>query len=253
MTPEPTGPDHVLSHLASGTDDWPTLLNRADYLHCAPGTNTMQALIARAGNRHLMALPWRIFGDNGHATRPGDALHTFAAGEAAPGPATVKVTPPCRRRAFASASDQNPAMPVICRPLVVNTAGKPLSPAPLDRTPVSRFLPLDDALRGGTVITHSAVGSPDTFLPKAARRRGMGQPSDTDSLGSAWRSRANRDDTQGRSIVHQWPKVVAGPARRRARAGVTAAIATGVDWSQAAAALRLTPANLLRWTKGLAA
>ena len=113
--------------------------------------------------------------------------------------------------------------PRIETPLAVNTAGEPLSSAPLFGQPVSRYRPIDAALRGGTVVNHYATRSTDTFLMKQARGRGMGPASNKYTRNSTWHRRANRNDVQDRSILRRWPEVAAELTRLRALPGVAQA------------------------------
>lgn len=228
--PQASGIARALSHLANAKADWLAHLDSDEFLNVAPGAGPVQDLIAKAEDAHTIALPWRMFGDNGHAQWPGETLRAFTACEAAPDPETVKFKSLFRHRAFASASDHMPTQPRVETPLAVNTAGEPLSSAPLFGKPVARYRPLDAALRGGTVVNHYATRSTDCFQLKQARGRGMGPPSDKYRPGSAWHRRANRNDAQDRSILRRWPEVEAELTRLRALPGVTEAEAACRAW-----------------------
>jgi Glycosyl transferase family 2 len=232
--PQKHGIARALAHLADSPADWLAHLDADEFLNIAPGAGPVQGLIAKAGDAHTIALPWRMFGDNGHAQWPGETLRAFTGCEAAPDPATVKFKSLFRHRDFASASDHMPTQPRIETPLAVNSAGEPLSSAPLFGTPVSRYKPLDAALRGGTVVNHYAIRSTDTFLMKHARGRGMGPASDKYTRNSAWHRRANRNEAQDRTILARWPKVEAELARLRALPGIAEAEADCRAWFTAA-------------------
>lgn len=228
--PQKHGIASALAHLADSPADWLAHLDSDEFLNVAPGAAPVQDLIAKAGDAHTIALPWRMFGDNGHQTWPGETLPAFTACETAPDPQTVKFKSLFRHRAFASASDHMPTAPRIETPLAVNTDGEPLSSAPLFGQPVARYRPIDLALRGGTVVNHYATRSTDSFLMKQARGRGMGPPSNKYGLNSAWHRRANRNDTQDRSILRCWPEVKAELARFRALPDVASAEAECCAW-----------------------
>ena len=228
--PQKNGIARALAHLANTKADWLAHLDSDEFLNVAPGAGPVQDMIAKAEDAHTIALPWRMFGDNGHATWPGETLRAFTACEAAPDPATVKFKSLFRHRAFASASDHMPTQPRIETPLAVNTAGEPLSSAPLFGQPVARYRPIDAALRGGTVVNHYATRSTDTFLMKHARGRGMGPASNKYTRNSSWHRRANRNDVQDRSILRRWPEVAAELTRLHALPGITAAEADCHDW-----------------------
>ena len=228
--PQKHGIARALAHLANTKADWLAHLDADEFLNVAPGAGPVQDLTAKAEDAHTIALPWRMFGDNGHATWPGETLRAFTACEAAPDPATVKFKSLFRHRAFASASDHMPTQPRIETPLAVNTAGEPLSSAPLFGQPVARYRPIDAALRGGTVVNHYATRSTDTFLMKQARGRGMGPATNKYTRNSTWHRRANRNDVQDRSILRRWPEVAAELTRLRALPGITKAEADCHAW-----------------------
>jgi hypothetical protein len=251
--PQAAGIVRAIAHLALTKASWLAHLDSDEFLNIAPGAAPVQTLIPRADDAHTIALPWRMFGDNGHAVWPGETLPAFTACEPAPDPATVKFKSLFRFRAFASASDHMPTQPLIDAPLAVNGAGEPLSAVPLHGKPRSRYLPVETALRGGAVVNHYATRSTDVFLLKNDRGRGMGPPSDKYHLGSKWHGRANRNDVQDRSILRRWPEVAAELARLRALPGVAQAEAACRAWFTATCAQRLTPENRARWTKRAAA
>lgn len=228
--PQASGIARALSHLATSPADWLAHLDSDEFLNLAPGTDSVQDLIARAEDAHTIALPWRMFGDNGHATWPGETLRAFTACERGPDPETVKFKSLFRHRAFASASDHMPTQPRVETPLAVNAAGEPLSSAALFGKPASRYRPIEIALRGGSVVNHYATRSTDIFQMKRARGRGMGPGSDKYTLNSTWHRRANRNDTQDRSILRRWPEVDAELTQLRALPGVAKAEAACRAW-----------------------
>jgi hypothetical protein len=251
--PQAAGIARAMAHLATSDADWLAHLDSDEFLNIAPGAASVQTLTARAGNAHAIALPWRMFGDNGHQDWPGETLPAFTACAAAPDPATVKFKSLFRFRAFGSASDHMPTDPLIDAPVAVNSAGEPLSPAILHGPPRSRYHPVETALNGGAQVNHYAIRSTDVFLLKNDRGRGMGPPSDKYHLGSKWHRIANRNEVQDRSILARWPEVAAELNRLRALPGIAQAEATCRDWFAAAKTARLTPDNLKRWSNRAAA
>ena len=99
--PQKHGIARALAHLAQSPADWLAHLDSDEFLNVAPGAGPVQDLIAKAEDAHTIALPWRMFGDNGHTTWPGETLRAFTACEAALDPATVKFKSLFRHRAFA--------------------------------------------------------------------------------------------------------------------------------------------------------
>jgi hypothetical protein len=238
--PQVAGIARAMAHLATTGVDWLAHLDSDEFLNIAPGAAPVQTVVARARNAHTIALPWRLFGDNGHRDWPGETLPAFTACETAIDPATVKFKSLFRFRAFASATDHMPTSPLVAAPRAVNAAGESLSSAVLLGLPRSRYRPIDIAVRGGAVINHYAVRSTDVFLLKDARGRGMGPPSGKYRLGSKWHTRANRNEVQDRTILARWPDVAEELARLRALPGVARTEAACRDWFQAAR--DLTPA-----------
>lgn len=244
----------AMSHLRACPVDWLAHLDSDEFLNIAPGAAPVQDLIARAGSRaHTVALPWRSFGDNGHAVWPGETLRAFTACEALIDPEIVKFKSLFRLSAFDGASDHMPTAPRIDDPLAVNSAGEPLSPAGLLGPPRSRYRPIVTAMRGGTVVNHYAIRSRDVFLLKNLRGRGTGPASDKYHLNSVWHRRADRNDQEDRTILARWPEVEAELTRLRALPGVATAEADCRDWFRETCARVLTPETIRRWTKKAAA
>jgi hypothetical protein len=232
--PQLAGIARAMAHLATTKVDWLAHLDSDEFLNIAPGAAPVQTLLARVGDAHVIALPWRLFGDNGHSIWPGETLPAFTACEAAIDPATVKFKSLFQFRAFASASDHMPTRPLVAAPRAANAAGEGLSSAVLRGLPRSRYRPIDTAIRGGAVINHYAIRSTDVFLLKDARGRGMGPPSGKYRLGSKWHTRANLNEVEDRSILARWPEVAEELARLRALPGVAQAEAACRDWFRAA-------------------
>ena len=100
------------------------------------------------------------------------------------------------------------------------------------------------------MINHYAIRSTDTFLMKQARGRGMGAGVDKYVLNSQWHRRANRNETEDRTILARWPEVEAELTRLRALPGVAGAEADCIDWFHQTAARILTPDKVRSWTTG---
>lgn len=240
VPPQASGIALAMAHLRDSPADWLAHLDSDEFLNITPGAAPVADLVARAGDAHAIALPWRMFGDNGHESWPGETLPAFTACEAALDPATVKFKSLFRFRAFAGASDHMPTAPRIEAPLAVNGAGEPLSSAVLHGPPRARYHPVETAIRGGAVVNHYATRSTDVFLLKSDRGRGMGPPFDKYRTGSKWHRHTNRNEAEDRSILRRWPEVEAELARLRALPGVSAAEAACRDWFIAARAQRST-------------
>lgn len=240
----------AMAYLRTTPVDWLAHLDSDEFLNIAPGAAPVGDLIARAGKAHTIALPWRSFGHNGHKTWPGATLPAFTACEAVIDPEIVKFKSLFRLSAFAGASDHMPTAPLVEAPVAVNSAGEPLDPAELLGPPRSRYRPIPTAIRGGAVVNHYAIRSRDVFLMKNLRGRGTGLGTEKYHLKSLWYRRANRNETQDRSILSRWHEVAAELARLRALPGVARAEAACEAWFRDTSARILTPETVRLWTKG---
>lgn len=250
LSPQNRGIRRAFAHLRGLPVDWLAHLDLDEFLNIAPGAAPVQDLVARAGSAHAVALPWRSFGDNGHATWPGATLPHFTACEPAISDDTVKFKSLFRFRAFRHASEHMPTDPLVETPLAVNGAGEALSPAPLLGPPRSRYRPIDRARRGGVQVNHYAIRSTDVFLLKNDRGLGSGTAQGKYHLNAPWHRQSNRNEGTDRSILARWPEVEAEMSRLRSLPGVAKAEAACQDWFRATCARLLTPDTLRRWTKG---
>jgi hypothetical protein len=250
LSPQNRGIRRVFAHLRATDVEWLAHLDMDEFLNIAPGAGAVQGLVDRAGPAHVIALPWRLFGDNGHETWPSATLPHFTTCEAAISPETVKFKSLFRFRAFRHANEHMPTDPVIDAPLVVNGAGDALSTAPLLGPPRSRFGPIALACQGGAQVNHYAALSRDVFLMKSARGYGSHGAVGKYHLNSPWHRRVNRNEVTDRSILARWSEVEGEMARLRALPGVAAAERACRDWFQATAAELLTPTTLRSLTKG---
>lgn len=230
QSPQDRGIRLVFTHLQDSPAKWLAHLDSDEFLNISPGAGAVQDLVARAGQAHAVALPWLCFGDNGHATWPGETLRAFTSCETEIDVALVKFKSLFQFRAFEHASEHIPVRPRIAAPLAVNSAGEALSPAPFSGRPRSRYWPASKAIRGGAVVNHYAIRSTDVFLSKAGRGFGSGRPFGKYRLNSAWYRRANRNDRQDRTILRRWPEVAAEIDRLRALPGVATAEAGCRAW-----------------------
>ncbi|MBL9050212.1 MAG: glycosyltransferase family 2 protein [Tabrizicola sp.] len=250
VMPQARGILRAMEHLRPGAAEWLAHLDSDEFLNIAPGAAPVAPLVARAGEAHAIALPWRSFGDNGHATWPGETLRAFTACEAEVEEETVKFKSLFRFRCFKNASEHMPTAPRIAAPIAVNAAGEPLASDQLLGPPRARYRPVATAMRGGATVNHYAIRSTDVFLLKNDRGWGAGRPSDKYQLGSNWHRRANRNEGQDHSILRRWPEVEVELARLRTLPGVAEAEAGCVAWFEARRQAILTPQTIRRWTKG---
>ncbi|MCB6178534.1 glycosyltransferase family 2 protein [Rhodobacter sp. Har01] len=251
--PQDHGMRRALAWLSDSPAEWLAHLDSDEFLNVAHGAGRVQDLLALAGAAHVIALPWRAFGDSGLTDWPGETLPAFTACEAAPGPETTKFKSLFRFRAFAHCSDHMPTRPRIAAPRVVSSAGEPLDGAVLLGPPRARYRPLDRALAPGACVNHYAVRSRDTFLMKNDRGDGQGKTSDKYHLNGRWHRMANRNEAQDRSILRHWPATRAEIDRLRALPGVAEAETDCLADFAARKARLLIPATLRAWTKGAAA
>lgn len=224
QAPQDSGVRAAFGWLADHPADWLLHIDSDEYLNLAEPTD-LPALLARAGDADVIALPWRMFGDSGHAIWPGATLPAFTRCQDFPDPGIVKFKSLFRPAAFTHAHDHMPVGPRGPDPRVIAANGQPLSAAPLlsDRHH-SRYHPLATALAPGhAVINHYATRSTDTFRLRGARGDGQGKDGSKYRPGSRWHRMANRNEGRDRSILRHWPATMAELARLRALPGVAAA------------------------------
>lgn len=239
--PQDSGMRAALAHLARHPTDWLLHIDSDEFL--LPAT-TLQDLLALDADAHVIALPWRAFGDSGHKAWPGATIPHFTRCEAGPSPDTTKFKSLFRPAAFAHAHDHMPMRPRIPAPRVVAANGAPLDPAPLlSDKHHSRYRPSDIALAPGrAVIHHYAIRSEDVFRLKSLRGDGQGKDGAKYKPGGRWHRIANRNESEDRSALRLWPQTQAEIARLRALPGVAQAeTATLAAFDAARARLEATP------------
>ena len=241
IAPQDSGMRAALAHLDKAPVDWLLHIDADEYLNLHAQT-PLRDLLALGDTAHVIALPWRAFGDSGHARWPGATLPHFTRCEAAPNPETTKFKSLFRPAAFAHAHDHMPVSPRIAAPRVVAANGANLDPAPLmSRRHHSRYRPLAISLAPGlAVINHYAIRSTDTYRLRAQRGDGQGKDANEKyRIGGRWHRIANRNEAEDLSILRHWPATQAELARLRALPGVAAAeTATLADFTTRLEALR---------------
>lgn len=239
--PQDSGMRAALAHLAADPPEWLLHIDADEFLNLAPGT-ALPDLLALGRGAHVIALPWRAFGDSGHRHWPGATLPHFTRCEAAPDAETTKFKSLFRPAAFAHAHDHMPVGPRVAAPRVVAANGAELDPAPLlSHHHHSRYRPMDLSLAPGlAVINHYAIRSTDTYRLRAGRGDGQGKDAAPKYRpGSRWHRIANRNEAEDRSILRHWPATQAEMARLRALPGVAAAEAAALaDFTARLEALR---------------
>lgn len=224
QAPQDSGIAAAYRWLSEHPADWLLHIDSDEYLNLCSDTD-LPALLALAGDAHVIALPWRMFGDSGHARWPGATLPQFTRCQDFPDPDIVKFKSLFRPTAFSHAHDHMPVGPRIADPRVIAANGRPLNPAPLRSDKHhSRYHPLATALAPGhAVINHYATRSTDTFRLRGGRGDGQGKDGAKYRPGSRWHRMANRNEGQDRSILRHWPATEAEMARLRSLPGVAAA------------------------------
>ncbi|WP_323042101.1 glycosyltransferase family 2 protein [Gemmobacter sp.] len=239
--PQDSGMRAALAHLGTAPADWLLHIDADEFLNLR-SDSALPDLLALGAQAHVIALPWRAFGDSGHQHWPGATLPHFTRCEAAPNPGTTKFKSLFRPAIFAHAHDHMPMAPRIADPRVVAANGAALDPAPLlSSRHHSRYHPLDISLAPGlAVINHYAIRSTDTYLLRAQRGDGQGKDAaEKYRRGGRWHRIANRNEAEDDSILRHWPATRAELARLRALPGVAdAEAATLADFTARLEALR---------------
>lgn len=222
IAPQDSGMRAALAHLATTPTDWLLHIDSDEFLN---PTTTLPDLLALGADAHVIALPWRAFGDSGHTQWPGATIPHFTRCEAGPSPETTKFKSLFRPAAFAHAHDHMPMHPRIPAPRVIAANGQTLDPAPLlSDKHQSRYRPSDISLAPGlAVINHYAIRSEDVFRLKALRGDGQGKDGAKYRPGGRWHRIANRNEAEDRSALRLWPAAQAEMTRLRALTGVARA------------------------------
>jgi len=223
-TPQDSGMRAALAHLAAHPADWLLHIDSDEFLNLtAPAT--LPDLLALGADAHVIALPWRNFGDSGHRIWPGATIPHFTRCQDAPDPAETKFKSMFRPAAFAHAHDHAPTRPRIPNPKVIAANGQPLDPSPvISDKHQARYRPFEISHAPGlAVINHYATRSEDVFALKALRGDGQGKSGAKYRIGSRWHKLANRNEAEDRSALRFWPQTAAEIARLRNLPGVAAA------------------------------
>lgn len=240
-TPQDSGMRRAMTHLREAPPDWLLHIDADEFLNLRPGA-ALPDLLALGAQAHVIALPWRAFGDSGHDRWPGATLPHFTRCEAGPSPETTKFKSLFRPDAFAHAHDHMPVGPRIAAPRVVAANGAPLDAGPLlSARHHSRYRPLDISLAPGlAVINHYAIRSTDAYRLRAQRGDGQGKDAgEKYRRGGRWHRIANRNEAEDDSILRHWPATRTELARLRALPGVAQAeAATVADFTARLEALR---------------
>lgn len=253
--PQATGMARVMAHLEPTGIDWLCHIDADEFLNIGLGQGHVADLLDRAGTGEVIALAWRLFGDAGHQDWPGETLPAFTACMTEDFAAQVSYKSMFRFRDFAAASCHMPLAPRIAEPRVRAADGDDLPNDQLYKVDRIRFKPHARAYRPqAACVNHYAIRSRDVFLMKNHRGRAWGlEDNGKYHLNSHWHRLANRNEGQDRSILRHWSATRAEMARLRALPGVAGAEAACQARFAALRTALLTPDNLKRWTKGLAA
>lgn len=253
--PQATGMARVMAHLEPTGIEWLCHIDADEFLNIGLGQGHVSDLMDRAGTGDVIVLAWRLFGDAGHLDWPGETLPAFTACMTEDFAPQVSYKSMFRFRKFAAASCHMPLEPRIAEPWVRAADGGGLPNDQLYKVDRIRFKPHARAYRPqAACVNHYAVRSRDVFLMKNHRGRAWGlEDNGKYHLNSHWHRLANRNEAQDRSILRHWPATQAEMARLRTLPGVAEAEAACRTGFSALRDRLLTPENLTRWTKGIAA
>ncbi len=248
-SPQSAGMKRVFEHLQGSDARWLLHVDADEFLNIGLGDGRLPDLLARSGEADVIALPWLLLGDNGHAGRPVPVLPAFTACEGKPDPENAKFKSLFRVRNFTHCDDHMPKGPLLEDPLVLSAAGHKLNSGVLFADKRARYRPTDKAIKPhAAVINHYAVRGEADFLMRNDRGDGQGKQSGKYHLGSKWHRIANRNDAQNRRILRHWPATAACMADWRALPGVAEAEAVCLDRDAARRATILTPGTRRGWT-----
>ncbi|UYV36222.1 glycosyltransferase family 2 protein [Rhodobacteraceae bacterium D3-12] len=248
QSPQDAAMERVFAALQESEVEWLCHIDSDEFVQIAHGAGHIDDLMQHCGGADVIALVWRMFGDNGHGVQTLPVLPNFTACEPAPDPETTKFKSLFRFRKFGHANDHRPVAPKSDDIRVVNAAGVRLRNNIRGNDKRARYHPTDRAIApGAACINHYATRAADDFLMKNDRGDGQGAAGRKYHLGSAWHRRANRNEVQDRAILRHWPAVEAGLARLRALPGVAEAERASLSWHRARHRAILTPETRRHW------
>ena len=224
VPPQESGIGALYAAFGTAPPDWLLHIDSDEFLWLDEG-ETLTSLITRAGEAHVVALPWAGFGDAGYRSWPGATLPFFTRRGVWPDPEFDKFKSLFRPGAFGSANDHMPMAPKLADPRVVSPLGEKLyNGVLLDGRHHSRYRPFTLSLKPGPArINHYAIRSTDTFVARAKRGDGQGKSAGKYRIGSLWHRKANRNDVEDLSMLRHWPATEAGIEALRALPGVAEA------------------------------
>lgn len=241
--PEGVAPQAVAAEVANDRawvqdGDWAIWLDGDEFLNIHAGKGTVLDLAARIGKAQGMLIPWRLFGDGGHARFPGRFVSDGFTGAAAmDSPHNLKVKTFFRK----SPAVEGFSGHAIHRPRLHPGAGLGLdaflSPAggALDkgfsahrgwlqgreRSRTSR-IPAGEIGYGIAQINHYSVRTPEFFRLKAARGRGWKAGANTRHTPAFYRE-MNLNEVRDDTILRHAKATTKGIAALMAKPGVAAA------------------------------
>ncbi|SHJ02700.1 Glycosyl transferase family 2 [Palleronia salina] len=234
--------DHPLTAQA----DWIAVLDCDEYLNLRAPHDTLQDMLAGL-DADAVALPWRLFGHNGHATRP-ETPPTEAFSRAIPDDALYPAlsrfikTLYRRRGPFKGPGVHRPKQEDGATPRWVDGSGRPL-PEAVARNQGQIMLWGPPIAHDLVQLNHYSVRSAEEFLAKT--RRGLPNHTDKPVDLTYWVER-NFNTVRDDSIARMAPRTAVELAGLRDLPGVAAAEDAGRHWHAEAFRLALADPDAVK-------
>ncbi len=231
--------------------EWLLHIDADEFLDVSIGDGTVDELLDSVGeNADVIALLWKLFGDNGlREWNGGSVMQQFTRSQGQPMRRTVNHKSIFRPKLFGRCTDHMPKDPLVAEFRVVNSAGQMMPNASVRKPSKSRYKAKFHQLTfANACLNHYAVKSPDLFLMKNDRGDGHGAQHSRYRLNSRLHRRYNRNEIEDRAILRHWPRVVSLMEEMRSDPLVRKFEAQALETYLARRAQVLTPEQIARWT-----
>ncbi|PWE29250.1 hypothetical protein DDZ14_17930 [Maritimibacter sp. 55A14] len=232
--------------------EWLLHIDSDEFLNITCGDGSVRALLDAVGDCDVIAILWRLFGDNG-VTRwdGGSVLQQFTAAQPEPMRRTVDHKSMFRHALFEFAIDHMPKLPRDPERAinVKTTAGEAVNGDMLRHRRKSRYkMSFRHATFRNACINHYAVKSEDVWLMKNDRGDGFGNAHQKYFRNSRMWNRYNRGEAQETSILRRWPEIAARMEAMRADPELRRIEVHSLAVFRARRDAVLTPEQIARWT-----
>lgn len=190
--------------------EWLMHIDADEFVWIETGDGSIKALIDAVGEADVIALAWKMFGNEGHGWwHGGSVLTSFTRSQGRPMPRAIDHKSIFRHAKFEFATDHMPKSPKVAQVIAKNTAGREISTNSLATGNTrSRYkVPFGQVVFKNGCINHYALKTDDVFLMKNDRGDGKGKIGHKRYyLNGTFHRRFNRNEFEDRKILNRWPE-----------------------------------------------